>query len=375
MSEFQYYEWQTVDRTLTSEEQAAVNRLSSHIEVTASRAVVTYSWSNFRHDPKQVLAEYFDAHFYMANWGSMHLMFRFPQGVLDSEAVKPYCVDNCISLEPVGTCHVLEMSFHEEEGWGWIEPGGELSSFVHLRNDLIEGDYRLLYLAWLKAVESGALYDYDEDDYITDAKEPPVPPGLKKLTPALQSFVDVFDIDEALVKAAAEASPDIKSTAVDYHKLIAQMPRAECDDFLARLAEGEAGVAMALRKHLTASLPQSHSPRQEERRTFEELAERAEQLEKVEAQRQAEEARKKHIEEMQKLAPREAQIWQEVEGLLQGDKTAAVYDKATELLVKLSQLADYQNTPHVFQSRINKLVEKYSSRPALMRRWRSKGWV
>ena len=41
MSEYQYHEWQTVDRVLTLEEQAAVNDLSSHIEVSSSRAVVT----------------------------------------------------------------------------------------------------------------------------------------------------------------------------------------------------------------------------------------------------------------------------------------------------------------------------------------------
>ena len=34
MSEYQYYEWQTIERTLTPDEQAAVEDLSSHIEVT-----------------------------------------------------------------------------------------------------------------------------------------------------------------------------------------------------------------------------------------------------------------------------------------------------------------------------------------------------
>ncbi len=55
MSEYQYYEWQTVDRILTAEEQAAVNHLSSHIDVSSSQAVVTYNWGDFKHDPKEVL--------------------------------------------------------------------------------------------------------------------------------------------------------------------------------------------------------------------------------------------------------------------------------------------------------------------------------
>ncbi|MCZ7554188.1 MAG: hypothetical protein B6D39_00100 [Anaerolineae bacterium UTCFX2] len=67
MSEYQYHEWQAVDQVLTPEEQAAVNDLSSHIEVSSSRAAATYHWSNFRHDQKQVLLKYFDAYFYLAN--------------------------------------------------------------------------------------------------------------------------------------------------------------------------------------------------------------------------------------------------------------------------------------------------------------------
>ncbi len=43
MIEHQYYEWQTVDRLLTEAEQEAVRALSSHIEASSSRAVVTYS--------------------------------------------------------------------------------------------------------------------------------------------------------------------------------------------------------------------------------------------------------------------------------------------------------------------------------------------
>jgi hypothetical protein len=67
VSEYQYHEWQTADQVLTPEEQAVVNDLSSHIEVSSSRAVVTYQWSDFRHDPKQVLLRFFDAYFYLAN--------------------------------------------------------------------------------------------------------------------------------------------------------------------------------------------------------------------------------------------------------------------------------------------------------------------
>jgi hypothetical protein len=51
-------------------------------------------------------------------------------------------------------------------------------------------------------------YDNDDTDVAAYDREPPVPPGLKKLSPSLQNFVQVFEIDPFLVQAAAEASPD-----------------------------------------------------------------------------------------------------------------------------------------------------------------------
>lgn len=124
MSEYQYHEWQTIDRLLTSEEQATVSQLSSHIDVSPSQAVVTYHWSSFGHDPKQVLLQYFDAYFYMANWGSLHLIFRFPKGLLDEADIEPYCVYEYITFETVGDYQVLELDFSPEEGEGWMEAEG-----------------------------------------------------------------------------------------------------------------------------------------------------------------------------------------------------------------------------------------------------------
>ncbi len=57
MSEYQYYEWQALEHPLSTAEQNAVDALSSHIDVTASQAIVTYNWGDFKHDPLDVLAK------------------------------------------------------------------------------------------------------------------------------------------------------------------------------------------------------------------------------------------------------------------------------------------------------------------------------
>ena len=375
MSEYQYHEWQTIDRLLTPEEQASVNQLSSHIDVSPSRAVVTYNWGDFKHDPKEVLLQYFDAYFYLANWGSRRLMFRFPKGILNPEEISPYCDGDFVTFETIGQYQVLDIDFNPDDGGDSIEEEGNLSYFIPLREDLLQGDYRLLYLTWLKAMTYGAT-GFEDEESDEDDLEPPVPPGLQKLSPALQYFIQVFDIDPFLVQAAAENSPDLQdSQSTNYRDLVSRLSRSEADDFLIRLAEGDAGVRLSLRKRLNEFAPREKIPSAKPR-PLQKLLTRAEQLEKAEKEWKAQEAHRKHVAEMKALAQRETQVWKQVDDLLgNGRKIASVYDEATGLLEQLKQLADFQNTQDTFFSNIRVLASKYGARPSLMERWKQHGWL
>ena len=96
MSEYQYYEFQAIDRPLTDEEQAAIRQLSSRVVLTPISAAFTYNYGDFRGDREKVLLQYFDAMFYIANWGSCQLMFRCPKKALGLEQVQAYCRPPCI---------------------------------------------------------------------------------------------------------------------------------------------------------------------------------------------------------------------------------------------------------------------------------------
>ena len=207
MSEYQYHEWQALERPLTASEQKVLNGLSSHIDVTSSQAIVTYEWGSFEQKPLEVLAKYFDAYLYTANWGTRRLAFRFPSGLLDIVAIEGYCHEDHVNLEIIGEVQVLKFEINREEGFNeGIDERGLLSTLGRLRDDLLQGDYRVLYLAWLKARElDSGYYQEDEDDpenYLNDS-EPCLPVGLKQLTPALQAFIDFFEIDSFQVAAAA----------------------------------------------------------------------------------------------------------------------------------------------------------------------------
>ena len=381
MSEYQYHEWQTVDRLLSQAEQAAVNGLSSHIEVSSGKAVVTYNWGSFKHDPRQVLIQYFDAYFFQANWGSLRLMFRFPKGMLEESQLGPYLGGEYVSFETVGDCQVLDIDFNPEDG-GWMaETGLDLSDFIPLRAALLQGDYRLLYLAWLGEMaffgEPGDDDDYEDEDSQAYDLEPPIPAGLNNLTPSLKSFIRAFGIDPFLVQAAAETSPDLPpSPAVNYHEWVSRLSRSECDDFLARLASGDAAAGMALRKRLGEFLPGSQPVSNAGQRSLADLVRRYHQLKEATERQNAERARARHITDMNTLAEREPQAWKEIEHLLDtGPKSAVTYAEATAQLERYKQLAEYQDTRDLFATRVRRLAEKYSSRTSLIRRWRELGWI
>lgn len=364
MSEFQYYEWQTIDRRLTPQEQNAVGKLSSHIDVTASYAQVDYSWGDFKHDPKKVLADYFDAFFYQANWGSSQLMFRFPARLLDASAIEAYCLDDYISLERIGEYYILDIEINEEDSWDWIEPGSELSGLLPLRNAILQGDYRALYLAWLRGASQQSAWEADED-----LLEPPLPPGLDSLDAALGNFVDFFGIDEHLIQAAAREAPPLPAvpTPKQLGKAISQLSRSECDDFLLRLLQGESLVQMDLQRRLDALLGGGRSDGSPAQRRFSELLVARDAVEEAESQRLSILAAEQKRRKLEALAGQQEAKWTEALQLIEKGQAKA-YDEAVDILRDLRDLAEYQQRSATFQTRIETLHEQYSRRTALLRR-------
>lgn len=150
MSEYQYYEFQAIDRPLTAEEQQAVAQLSSRVDPDPRQAVFVYHWSGFRGNSREILVKYYDAMLYMANWGSRRLMFRFPVSALDLEEVQVYCqpliVQDYVSLSTEGEYAILNVEFHLEDSYDWVEGKGWLPAMLSLRDDILQGDYRMLYV-------------------------------------------------------------------------------------------------------------------------------------------------------------------------------------------------------------------------------------
>ena len=370
MSEYQYYEFRAIDRPLTTEEQKAIGKLSSRVDLSPTRASFVYHYSNFPGSAEGVLTRYFDAMFYIANWGSCQLMFRFPKTAVDLEQMQlyfqpPLVVEEFMSLTAEGEYVILNIEWNEEEAdWGWVEGEGWLGRLLGLRDEIMRADYRLLYLAWLNAITL-------EPEVLDTVEEPPVPPGLRRLSTSLQAFIECFELDEHLIAAAAEASgsPATISEAQLRQAIDRLSPEAQAT-WLLRLAQGnEPQLAIAFNRELLTLLDQPQA-KPSARRTIDDLFAAAERIEEAVSAQHAAEAQAKHLKKMKALAAQEDKLWQEVIALIEQKKGNA-YDQAVAHLLDLRDLARHQGAEAVFQSRLNSIYRDYASLSALRRRLHS----
>jgi hypothetical protein len=367
MSEYQYYEFQAIDRPLTKKEQDEIDKLSSRVQLTPHQAIFLYNYGSFRSDPEQVLTQYFDMMFYIANWGTWRLMFRFPKAIADPKWFQPYELEDTITVSTTSKYIILDIHINEEEGIGWVDGEGWMPRLLPLRDELLHGDLRLLYLVWLRTAPYLAGYALEDDPV-----EPPIPPNLDKLSESLQTFVELVELDPDLVAGAAQASDRQKSIAEPpLENWLKELSADEKQEFLLKLVRREPHVDLQLIHRLRelAGAAQSMPRSNPGHRRLSELQEMTKTIRKKRHQQEQNAARKKRIQELEALAPKEAQTWEQVVKLIEL-KQAKPYDEATALLKDLRDLAEHQGRLPEFIQRFEQLKSDYQNRPALIARFR-----
>jgi hypothetical protein len=378
VSEYQYYEFVAIDRSLTQDEQAELRAISTRALITPTSFVNHYEWGDLKSDPRRLVECCFDAFLYLANWGTRRLMFRLPAEVLGSPAtavLERYLVGDYSTAWTTGGHAIIDLSTGDDYGEyadDWLDGSGLLASIVPVRGELMAGDMRLLYLAWLLAVLTG---EVDEDEI-----EPPVPPGLGRLSAALRMVVDFLRIDPDLIAVAAErsAGAGVDDTLAELPDWLAQLPEESKDALLLRVAQGD---GPKVRAELLAGCRRNNVPfgageeggrtagellayargRREDRQRAarDEAARRS-----AECRRAAERARKAHLTE---LAARQAQAWKEVTELVER-RTAADYDVAAALLADLAEVCRREGTIEVFADRVAQLRRKQRRKISFIQR-------
>lgn len=379
MSEYQYYEFQAVDRPLTEREIGELRACSSRATITATRFVNHYEWGNFKGNPSAWIEKYFDVFLYLANWGTHELMVRLPRKALELETAKRYCCGQAASARSRGDFVILELS-SEEEGGDWEDGSGWLSSLIPLRGDLAAGDHRVLYLAWLLCAQGRELDD--------DATEPPVPAGLGELTAPLKAFADFLCIDGDLLTVAAARSSEVDahSSGLGIEPWIATLPDATKTDWLVRLAGGkEPHLRAEMLQRFRESQPSREPRHGEAPRTVGELLDAAE---KRAGDRRREEAKRAAAEQARRdqaaaeereryldnLAKREPKAWAQVDALI-ASKQPNRYDEAVKLLCDLRELALRGGRVSEVEARLLRLCEEHARKPSFLERLRKAGLV
>ncbi|MFI7547973.1 hypothetical protein [Actinoplanes sp. NPDC049599] len=374
MSEYQYYEFTAVDRPLTTREQSELRSLSTRADITATSFVNTYEWGNFKGDPRKMVERYFDAHLYLANWGTRELMLRLPKRVLDPAVVADYCVGDSASAWTSGKHLIIGLNREDEDGTDEWDIGGEglLASIIGVRASLAAGDLRLLYLAWLRCVQSLEVSD--------DELEPPVPAGLATLDAPLTAVAEFLCIDRDLIAAAAAGSPPATAaepTAARLRTWVTRLPTREKDTILCDLITGD---APHLRAELLRRYHDAHATKTSTTtpRTAGELLAAASKLRAERERRDAQErerdwvrrersaaaARQRHLDT---LAVDQPAAWQRIDEFI-AMKKPREYDTAVQLLVDLSDLAERDGDTAAFRQRLAELRTAHARKPSLLER-------
>lgn len=375
MSEYQYYEFTAVDRPLTGRERAELRALSTRAEITATSFVNTYEWGDFKGDPRTLMERYFDAHLYLANWGTHQLMLRLPKHVLHPATVAQYCQGDSASAWTTGKHVIIDLHDEDEDGTdAWdLDGHGLLTSIIPVRAGLAAGDLRLLYLAWLRCAQSEEIAD--------DEREPPVPAGMGTLDAPLTAVAEFLRIDPDLIAAAAAGSAPAASgepTAAQLRKWVVGLHARDKDAILTDLITGGDSHLRnrLLRRYRVAHPTDAFTPTAV--RTAGQLlataadlrAERerrdAEQREsdRVRRERSAAAARQRHLDT---LAVDQPAAWQRVDELI-ATKKPREYDTAVQLLVDLRDLGERDGDSSLFRHRLAELRAVHGRKPSLLER-------
>jgi hypothetical protein len=366
MSEYQCYEFLALDRPLSKKEMAELREISTRAKISPTRFWNEYQWSNLRADPAKLVERYFDAHLYFANWGTHRLMLRIPASGVDAKRLRAYFVGEPAKLRVAGSRLILDLQT-EDEGRGdfedYEEAEGSLAALAPLRLELMHGDFRSAYLAWLLAVQSGGVQE--------QSVEPALPRGLAQLTAPQRAMAEFLRIDEDLISVAAAGSGQITDDRPALLKWARALTPSAKDAWLRRAIEEPAmALGAALRQAFQAEAPQAESMSP---RTAAELllaAEKRREQRQLAATKRAERAtqaahRARH-RQLDELAKRVDAVWAKLEGLV--EKRA--YEEAIQLAVDLRDLAVRDGAADVFSSRFNEMKKRQLRRRAFFDRWR-----
>ncbi len=370
MSEYQYYDFAAIDGPISDEGLRYARSCSSRANVSRVRWQNTYHFGDF-HGSVDTLLNHYDAHFYIANWGTVRLGLAFPKGTIAPETIQPYLrggerYGDTLTVKEIGNRFIVWWERNEEGGYWETEGEGLIDQLIGIREQLLRGDYRALFLGWL------ADFDPNERDPRGGALVvPPIPAGLDHLSPALEALIGQFPVDPDALAVAAGLSQGSRPHRLPMAAVLEKLSVSEMRALLGRVAEGGgAGVMTELNRltypHVQIPVGQAMSGVDFAAKTIgTREARQAKEAKAAAANRKREaELRKQHLASVLQRADT---LWSGLDPLM-NQKVALAYDQvATQLQVLREAYAEAGDSGG-FQQKLRGFRVRYSNRPAMLRR-------
>lgn len=376
MSEYQYYEFAAIDQPLTRTEMAELRAVSTRAEITPSGFVNHYEWGDLKADAADWMRRYFDAFVYTANWCSCRLALRVPLATFRAAELEPFVAARALRIEASSAHWILDWSLDENENYDRFDGkdgSGWMRRLAPLRDELLRGDLRPLYLGWLAGVAEGELAD--------SALEPEVPPNLSALSPPQQALVDFLEVDPDMLAAAMEGSactPETDPAQEDrIDAWLSEWSPEEMASILKLIAQGRGHEAerQVRSRHAAWLKIRRLSPASSiSRRTVGHLRALARTASGVRLEREATERAK---QEARRRQQREAALkllmtdvdrhWAAIDTQAQRG-SASGYEQAVRALVDLAEGYALTSSRKEFDRALRRLLVRHATRGALMRR-------
>ncbi|WP_194090384.1 hypothetical protein [Vibrio hibernica] len=367
MSEYQYYQFERLEGVLDAKARQELRAISSRAEISATSFQVYYTYSDLKAEPSELMSKYFDIGFYYADWGSIDAYIKLPVGTIP-DALLGFSSDE-LYVRQNDEWQLLVFSLEEYDDYFDDEQADDFFQYLAaLRSELIQGNWRLVYFMWLRALDCN-----DELE-----KTPLIQFDFECFSEELQAFAVQYDIPLALVKALAmvlneQPSHQAKQTQFQFDAWLHNLSEAEKDTLLRTLFEqGQLTRHQALA--LTRKEPANKDETYQYWLTPGLIIPYIEQAQSQLQQEQAEVlAKKLAIEKAEKekaltdIYNQRERCWQQAQE--QANRSCASgYDEASRYLHQLFEAYQFKADVPAFKQSFKRFVTTNSSRKALLKR-------
>lgn len=375
MSEYTYYEFQTITRTLTEDDYNALRNISSRAEITATKFSNFYTFGSLKAEPYHLLERYFEVYYHYADYGVREFYLKFPTRLLDIFRIKEYFLHPEKVILKSGENTILyfavDFEWEDESPWG-DDPNNKkswLDKLIPIYKEILEGDYRCLYLYWLYSIFNEDTGNYPESSICL---------GLTQLTNAQKEFCSFLQLDRDLLDVASENSEPIESTAVNekgFQDWIFNLDEEEKNKALTEIVIKE---NLTYRFELIKKYKESVSHIRKDNkdfvpnRTSKKLLELSEERKVIRLKKEAEEkekerienelrSKKQRVEYLDRFASRKEETWVMIEELLL-KRSLKAYKEAEAFVIDLRDLSLKENKKDEFLKRITDLSNRHAQK-------------